>query len=114
MAASLSNCSGLGLAKLKRGPRSSATASGLLGAVRSRNSAAVPAGRIYTVADIAADPQYQARDMILQTRDAHGRSLKVPGIVPKLSDTPGRLRTPAPQLGEHTEAVLGARGWPRG
>ena len=78
------------------------------------DGAAVPAGRIYTVADIAADPQYQARDMILQTHDAHGRPLKVPGIVPKLSETPGRLRTPAPQLGEHTEAVLGARGWPRG
>lgn len=77
------------------------------------DAAAVPAGRIYTVADIAADPQYQARDMILQTQDADGRPLKVPGIVPKLSDTPGRLRTPAPRLGEHGAQVLGAGGWPR-
>ncbi len=75
-------------------------------------AAAVPAGRIYTVADIAADAQYQARGMIVQTHDADGRPLKVPGIVPKLSDTPGRLRTPAPKLGEHGEAVRGARGWP--
>ncbi|WP_374368061.1 CaiB/BaiF CoA transferase family protein [Piscinibacter sp.] len=75
------------------------------------DAAAVPAGRIYSVADIAADPQYQAREMIVQTHDADGRPLKVPGVVPKLSDTPGRLRTPAPRLGEHTASVLAARGW---
>jgi crotonobetainyl-CoA:carnitine CoA-transferase CaiB-like acyl-CoA transferase len=75
-------------------------------------AAQVPAGRIYTVADIAADPQYLARDMILQTQDAAGRPLKVPGIVPKLSSTPGRLRTPAPRLGEHNSGVLGQPGWP--
>ena len=75
-------------------------------------SAGVPAGRIYTVADIATDPQYLARDMIVQTCDVDGRPLKVPGIVPKLSGTPGRLRTPAPRLGQHTQAVLGQAGWP--
>ena len=75
-------------------------------------SAGVPAGRIYTVADIATDPQYLARDMIVQTHDVDGRPLKVPGIVPKLSGTPGRLRTPAPRLGQHTQAVLGQAGWP--
>lgn len=76
------------------------------------DAAAVPAGRIYSVADIAADPQYQARDMILQTADAQGRPLKVPGIVPKLAQTPGRLRTPAPHLGQHNDEVLGRPGWP--
>ena len=76
------------------------------------DAAAVPAGRIYSVADIAADPQYQARDMILQTADAQGRPLKVPGIVPKLAQTPGRLRTPAPLLGQHNDEVLGRPGWP--
>jgi len=75
-------------------------------------AAGVPAGRIYTVADIASDPQYLARDMIVQTHDVDGRPLKVPGIVPKLSGTPGRLRTPAPRLGQHTQAVLGQAGWP--
>ena len=81
-------------------------------ALAALEAAQVPAGRIYTVADIAADPQYQARGMILQTHDAAGRPLKVPGIVPKLSATPGRLRTPAPRLGQHGEEVLGAAGWP--
>ena len=76
------------------------------------DGAGVPAGRIYSVADIAADPQYQARDMIVQTADADGWPLKVPGIVPKLADTPGRLRTPAPRLGQHNDEVLGQRGWP--
>ena len=75
-------------------------------------AAGVPVGRIYSVADIAADPQYQARDMIVQTHDVDGRPLKVPGIVPKLMDTPGRLRTPAPRLGQHTTSVLGSTGWP--
>jgi crotonobetainyl-CoA:carnitine CoA-transferase CaiB-like acyl-CoA transferase len=76
------------------------------------DAAGVPVGRIYSVADIAADPQYLARDMIVQTQDADGRPLKVPGIVPKLGATPGRLRAPAPRLGEHNAAVLGRAGWP--
>lgn len=76
------------------------------------DAAAVPVGRIYTVADIATDPQYLARDMILQTHDADGHPLKVPGIVPKLSATPGRLQHPAPRLGEHNASVLGRSGWP--
>lgn len=80
--------------------------------IRVLEAAGVPVGRIYTVADIANDPQYLARDMIVQTQDAHGRALKVPGIVPKLADTPGRMRTPAPLLGQHTESVLRSSGWP--
>jgi len=74
------------------------------------DAAGVPVGRIYTVADIARDPQYLAREMVVQITDREGRPLKVPGIVPKLADTPGRLRAPAPRLGEHTEAVL-KQGW---
>ena len=80
--------------------------------IRVLEAAGVPVGRIYTVADIAADPQYQAREMIVQTHDVDGRPLKVPGICPKLSDTPGRLRTPAPRLGQHNASVLGQTGWP--
>ncbi|MEZ5729729.1 MAG: CoA transferase [Burkholderiaceae bacterium] len=72
----------------------------------------VPVGRIYSIADIAADPQYRAREMIVETRDADGRPLKVPGIVPKLSATPGRIAHSAPRLGEHNEECLGATGWP--
>jgi formyl-CoA transferase len=82
-------------------------------AIATLEAAGVPVGRIYSVADIAADPQYLARDMIVQTHDVEGRPLKVPGIVPKLADTPGRMRTPAPRLGQHTDEVLSQRGWPK-
>jgi formyl-CoA transferase len=68
--------------------------------------AAVPAGRIYTVADIAADPHYQARGMIQQVQMDDGTSLSVPGIVPKLSRTPGSHRRNAPAIGQDTDAVL--------
>jgi crotonobetainyl-CoA:carnitine CoA-transferase CaiB-like acyl-CoA transferase len=81
-------------------------------AIACLDAAQVPAGRIYTAADIAQDPQYLAREMVVATHDRHGRPLKVPGVVPKLSATPGALATPAPQLGEHTEAVLQSAGWP--
>ena len=70
------------------------------------DAASVPAGRIYTVADIAADPHYQARDMILQTTMADGSTLALPGIVPKLSRTPGSHRRNAPEIGQDTDAVL--------
>jgi formyl-CoA transferase len=70
------------------------------------DQAAVPAGRIYTVADIAADPHYQARGMIQQVQMDDGTSLSVPGIVPKLSRTPGSHRRNAPTIGQDTDAVL--------
>ena len=71
-------------------------------------AASVPAGRIYTVADIAADPHFQARQMIQQITTADGLALAVPGIVPKLGATPGAIRSPAPTLGQHTAQVLAA------
>ncbi len=70
------------------------------------DSAGVPAGRIYTVADIAADPHYQARGMILSMQMADGSALAVPGICPKLSVTPGQHHRNAPTLGQDTDAVL--------
>ena len=70
------------------------------------DSAAVPAGRIYTVADIAADPHYQARGMLASIKMDDGSTLAVPGIVPKLSATPGSHRRNAPTLGQDTDAVL--------
>jgi formyl-CoA transferase len=70
------------------------------------DKAAVPAGRIYTVADIAADPHYQARGMIQQVQMDDGTSLSVPGIIPKLSRTPGSHRRNAPTIGQDTDAVL--------
>ncbi len=71
-------------------------------------AASVPAGRIYTVADIASDPHFLARGMIEQTTTPDGLPLAVPGIVPKLSATPGSIRSPAPTLGQHTTEVLDA------
>ncbi|HWI99926.1 MAG TPA: CaiB/BaiF CoA-transferase family protein [Burkholderiales bacterium] len=75
--------------------------------------AEVPAGRIYTAADIAADPHYAARGMIQEVLAGDGEPLKVPGVIPKLSATPGAIRTPAPKLGEHTEQVLLSIGFGR-
>lgn len=68
--------------------------------------AKVPAGKIYTAADIAQDPHFQARDMLLSQIDAHGDELLVPGIVPKLSRTPGGLKRAAPEIGQDNEEVL--------
>ena len=70
----------------------------------------VPAGRIYTVADIAADPHYQARGMLAEVQMDDGSVLAVPGIVPKLSRTPGSHRRNAPQIGQDTDAVLQEMG----
>ena len=74
--------------------------------LKALDGAAVPAGQIYTVADIAADPHYQARGMLAKVRMDDGSDLLVPGIVPKLSRTPGNHRRNAPALGQDTDAVL--------
>jgi formyl-CoA transferase len=74
-------------------------------------AASVPAGRIYDIADIAEDPHYRARDMILQQRTRQGFDVAVPGIVPKLLSTPGAIRSPAPLLGEHTRDILSGLGF---
>ncbi|MDN8617953.1 CaiB/BaiF CoA transferase family protein [Variovorax ginsengisoli] len=76
----------------------------LLGAAR------VPAGRVYTAKDIHEDPHYRARDMILRQVTRDGHAVDVPGIVPKLSGTPGSVRSSAPRLGDDTDAVLREAG----
>jgi formyl-CoA transferase len=73
-------------------------------------AAQVPAGRIYTAKDIAEDPQYRARNMIERITTREGYALEVPGIVPKLSATPGAIRSAAPLLGEHTVELLKEQG----
>ena len=72
--------------------------------------AKVPAGKIYTAADIVQDPHFRARDMILSQIDTHGDELLVPGIVPKLSRTPGGLKRVAPEIGQDNEEVLRSIG----
>ncbi len=76
--------------------------------------AKVPAGRVYTAKDIAEDPHYRARDMILKQQTRDGHEVEVPGIVPKLMGTPGRVRSSAPKLGDDTDAVLRELGLPEG
>jgi len=79
---------------------------GVADVLETLGSAHVPAGKVYTAKDIAEDPHYRARDMILDQRTKDGWNVEVPGIVPKLSATPGRIRGAAPALGDDTEAVL--------
>ena len=74
------------------------------------SAARVPAGKVYTAKDIAEDPHYRARDMILQQPTRDGYTVEVPGIVPKLSVTPGTVRSSAPHVGEDTDAVLREMG----
>jgi formyl-CoA transferase len=76
--------------------------------------ARVPAGRSYTAKDIVEDPHFRARDMILQQTTRDGHTLEVPGIVPKLLGTPGRVRSSAPKLGDDTDAVLAEAGFSAG
>jgi len=78
--------------------------------LQAMEEAKVPSGKVYTAKDISEDPHYRSRDMILSTTFPDGTPLEVPGVVPKLSLTPGTLRTKAPALGEHTESVLREAG----
>ena len=70
------------------------------------DSVSVPAGRIYTVADIAKDPHYRARENIQTIQMQDGSKLEVPGVIPKLSRTPGSIRTLAPDVGGNTDEIL--------
>ena len=73
-------------------------------------AARVPAGKVYTARDIAEDPHYRARDMILRQATRDGDTMEVPGIVPKLSATPGTVRASAPHVGDDTDSVLREMG----
>jgi formyl-CoA transferase len=70
------------------------------------DSVAVPAGRIYTVADIASDPHYKARGNIQTIQMQDGTKVDVPGVIPKLSRTPGSIKTLAPDIGQNTDEIL--------
>jgi crotonobetainyl-CoA:carnitine CoA-transferase CaiB-like acyl-CoA transferase len=66
----------------------------------------VPAGKVNSIADIFADAQYAHRGTIT-TQESRIGPLAVPGVVPTLSETPGEIRWLGPELGEHTDDVLG-------
>ncbi len=74
------------------------------------DSVAVPAGRIYTVADIANDPHYKARGNIQTIQMNDGSKVDVPGVIPKLSRTPGSIKTLAPDIGQNTDEILKSIG----
>lgn len=74
------------------------------------DSVSVPAGRIYTIADIANDPHYKARGNIETIQMQDGSTLDVPGVIPKLSRTPGSIKTLAPDIGENTDEILRGLG----
>lgn len=73
--------------------------------------AEVPASKIYSAADMFTDPQYLAREMFLNATLPDGKAFKMPGIVPKLSDTPGSAEWTGPALGEHTDSILRQLGY---
>jgi crotonobetainyl-CoA:carnitine CoA-transferase CaiB-like acyl-CoA transferase len=83
---------------------------GIEDVLRHMERAEVPAGRIYTAADIVADPHYRAREMIGRHDLPDGQPIDLPGIVPKLSATPGRTRWVGPAVGEHSWDVLSGIG----
>jgi crotonobetainyl-CoA:carnitine CoA-transferase CaiB-like acyl-CoA transferase len=79
--------------------------------VAAMRAAEVPAGKIYSAADIVRDAQYAAREVIREIATPDGRTLKVPGVVPRLSATPGGFEGGGPRLGEHTDEVLRSLGF---
>jgi formyl-CoA transferase len=69
----------------------------------------VAAGRVYRAPDMLADPQFAARDAIVEVPHPVFGAVRMQNAFPKLTDTPGAVRWPGPALGEHTDAVLIAR-----
>jgi crotonobetainyl-CoA:carnitine CoA-transferase CaiB-like acyl-CoA transferase len=70
------------------------------------DEAGVPVGPIYNIEDIVRDEHYQARDMLQTVTLPDGEQVLVPGIVPKLSETPGSIEWIGPELGQHNKEVL--------
>ncbi|MBI2227363.1 MAG: CoA transferase, partial [Betaproteobacteria bacterium] len=73
--------------------------------------AEVPSGKVYDAADILKDAHYAARGMLEQHQLPDGKPVKLPGIVPRLSETPGATEWLGPTLGAHNAEVLGALGY---
>jgi crotonobetainyl-CoA:carnitine CoA-transferase CaiB-like acyl-CoA transferase len=72
--------------------------------------AEVTAAPVYDIDQFLADPHVQARGIVVDVPDARTGSLTMHNIIPRLADTPGKLRTPAPDIGEHTAEILGQLG----
>jgi crotonobetainyl-CoA:carnitine CoA-transferase CaiB-like acyl-CoA transferase len=72
--------------------------------------AEVTAAPVYDIEQFLADPHVRAREIVVEVPDAELGSVPMHTVVPRLSSTPGAIRTPAPTLGEHTREILGALG----
>ncbi len=79
-------------------------------ALRAMRAASVTVGPVHTIADTAADPHFRAREIIVDAADAELERVAMHNIVPRLSQTPGVWRRPAPRLGEHTDEILTESG----
>jgi formyl-CoA transferase len=76
-------------------------------AQRILDEAGVPVSPIYSIADIFRDPQYRARQDILEVQDPEMGAVPMPAILPRFSRTPGTIRSTGPRLGEHNGAIYG-------
>ena len=65
---------------------------------------------IYDIADVFDDPQFKAREAIVSVPDSELGSLRMQGVVPRFSETPGRVRTAGPAIGQHNEEIYGGLG----
>ena len=69
----------------------------------------VPCGSVYSIDEIFVDPQYAARENIKYMKDAFGQEHAIPNLVPRLTDTPGKIRSLGPSLGQHNDEVFRGR-----
>jgi formyl-CoA transferase len=74
-------------------------------------AAEVPASSVFSVDDMFRDAQFAARGMLEEATLADGQSMHIPGVVPKLSGTPGSTEWLGPKLGEHTDEILAGLGY---
>jgi succinyl-CoA:(S)-malate CoA-transferase subunit B len=69
----------------------------------------IPCGSVYAIDEIFEDPQYAARENIKYMKDSHGDTHAIPNLVPRLSDTPGKIRSLGPSLGQHNDEIFSSR-----
>jgi len=75
-------------------------------ALRLLDEVHIPCGTVQTITEVAQDPQVEARQMVVDVDHPGSGSVPLPGIVTKMSKTPGEIKTPAPQAGQHNEEIF--------